>query len=123
MIKNFTDLDVWKEAHILTLQIYKITKDFPKDEMFGLTSQIRRAVISIESNIAEGFSRYYFKDRLKFYFQSRGSLSEVQSQLLTSKDLEYLNKTKFDEIFIQTEKVEVILGGLIRSTKKLSGGK
>lgn len=123
MIKNFTDLDAWKEAHILTLQIYKITKEFPKDEMFGLVSQIRRAVVSIESNIAEGFSRYHFKDRLKFYFQSRGSLSEVQSQLITSKDLEYLAKAKFDSILIQIEKVGVILGGLIRSTEKLSGGK
>ncbi len=123
MIKNFTDLDAWKESHILTLQIYKITKEFPKDETFGLISQIRRAVVSIESNMAEGFARYHFKDRLKFYFQSRGSLSEVQSQLITSKDLKYLIKSKFDRIFIQSEKVGVILGGLIRSTEKLSRDK
>ncbi len=66
MIKNFTDLDVWKEAHKLTLLVYKETKTFPKDEMFGLVSQIRRAVVSIESCIAEGFARYHYKDRLNF---------------------------------------------------------
>lgn len=120
MIKNFTDLEAWKEAHKLTLLIYKVTKSFPKEEMFGLISQIRRAVISIESNIAEGFARFHYKDRLNFYFQARGSVSEVESQLITSKDLGYLKESKFKEIFNQAEKVGKILGGLIRSTENLS---
>lgn len=120
MIKNFTDLETWKEAHKLTLKIYKVTKYFPKEEMFGLISQIRRAVISIESNIAEGFARFHYKDRLNFYFQARGSVSEVESQLITSKDLGFLNEVEFNEIFDQSEKVGMILSGLIRSTEKLS---
>lgn len=120
MIKKFTDLEVWKEAHKLTLFIYKITKDFPKEEMFGLTSQIRRASVSIESCIAEGFSRYHFKDRLNFYYDSRGSLSEVQSQLITVKDLNYINEKDFNEGFAQAEITGRILAGLIRSTDNLS---
>lgn len=120
MIKNFTDLEAWKEAHKLTLLIYKITNSFPKEEMFGLISQIRRAVISIESNIAEGFARFHYKDRLNFYFQARGSVSEVESQLITSKDLGYIKGKEFREILEQAEKVGRILSGLIRSTENLS---
>jgi len=120
IIKRFTDLDVWKESHKLTLSVYKYTKDFPRSETFGLTSQLRRAVVSIESCIAEGFSRYHYKDRLNFYYDSRGSIAEVQTQTITSYDLNYLTKTSFDEILKQSEKVAVILGGLIRSTEKLT---
>ncbi len=120
IIKKFTDLEVWKESHKLTLQIYRVTKDFPKEESFGLTSQIRRASVSIESCIAEGFSRYHFKDRLNFYYDSRGSLSEVQGQLIIAKDVSYINEKDFNEIFTQTEVVSRILAGLIRSTNNLS---
>ena len=123
MIKNFTDLEVWKEAHELTLLIYRITKSFPKDETFGLIPQIKRATISIESNIAEGFARYHYKDRLNFYYNSRGSISEVESQLITSKDLGYLKEDGFKKIFEQAEKIGRILNGLIRSTEDLSRSK
>jgi len=119
-IERFTDLDVWKEAHKLTLLIYKYTKDFPKSEIFGLISQLRRAAISIESCIAEGFSRYHYKDRLNFYYDSRGSIAEVQTQTITSHDLEYFTENMFSEIMDQSEKVAIILGGLIRSTLKLT---
>ncbi len=113
-------MEAWQEAHRLTLLIYKTTKIFPKDETFGLISQIRRAVISIESNIAEGFARFHYKDRLNFYFQARGSVSEVESQSITSKDLGYLKEVEFKELFNQSEKVGMILSGLIRSTENLS---
>ena len=86
-INKFTDLEVWKSAHNLTLGIYQITNSFPKSEVYGLTSQIRRAAVSVESCVAEGFSRYHYKDRLRFYYDARGSISEVQSQLITAKDL------------------------------------
>lgn len=119
-ITKFTDLKVWAEAHKLTLLLYKYTKAFPKSETFGLTSQLRRAVISIESCIAEGFSRYHFRDRLVFYYDARGSIGEVQSQTITAKDLGYLNKFKFEKVWSQSETVAVILGGLIRSTERLS---
>lgn len=120
IIRKFYDLEAWKEAHKLTLLVYKYTKNFPKSETFGLRSQLRRAVISIESCIAEGFSRYHYKDRLNFYYDSRASLAEVQSQSITSKDLKYLTKYQFEKIFEQSEKVGIILGGLIRKTEQLS---
>jgi len=123
MIKNFTDLEAWKESHKLTLLIYKTTKNFPKEEMFGLISQIRRAVISIESNIAEGFARFHYKDRLNFYFQARGSIGEVESQSITAKDLGYLTGVEFEQIYNQAEKAGIILSGLIRSTESLSSKK
>ena len=119
-ISKFTDLDAWKEAHNLTLLAYKITTKFPKEEIFGLTSQIRRACVSVESCIAEGFNRFHYKERLNFYFDARGSLGEVETQGRIAKDVGYITETEFDKIFLQTEKVGVILGGLIRSTEKLS---
>jgi len=119
-IKKFTDLEVWKEAHNLTLQIYKITKNFPKEEQYGLTSQIRRAAISVESCIAEGFSRFHYKDRAKFYYNSRGSLSEVETQLRIAKDLSFIKEKEFFELLPNIEKVGIILGGLIRATERLS---
>jgi four helix bundle protein len=120
MIKNFTDLEVWKEAHKLTLLIYKTTKTYPKEETFGLISQIRRSAVSVESCIAEGFARFHYKDRLNFYYQSRGSISEIESQLITSKDLRYIKESEFELIFNQAEKTGRVLSGLIRSTENLS---
>ena len=123
VIKKFTDLDAWKEAHKLTLLVYRHTKNFPNSETFGLTSQLRRAAVSIESCIAEGFSRFHYKDRLNFYYDARGSIAEVQSQSMTSRDLKYLSNKDFEELSRQSEKAAVILGGLIRSTEKLAGRK
>lgn len=119
-INKFTDLEEWKEAHKLTLLIYKISNTFPKTEIYELTSQIRRAVVSIESCIAEGFCRYHYKDRLNFYYDARGSVGEVQSQIIDAKDLSFISEKEFEEIFNQAEKVGLILGGLIRSTESLS---
>jgi four helix bundle protein len=116
-ISRFTDLIAWQEAHKLTLLIYKISEEFPNSEKYNLTSQIRRAVVSIESCLAEGFCRYHYKDRLQFYYESRGSLGEVQSQMMDAKDLRFLDEKIYKEVIIQTEKVNVILGGLIRQTQ------
>jgi len=120
LIQKFTDLEVWKNSHELTIFIYKITKSFPKEEVFGITSQIRRASVSIESNIAEGFSRFHFKDRLNFYYQSRGSASEVQTQLLIVKDLKYISAEDFKKAFDLAQKVLIILSGLIKSTENMT---
>src|SRR3989344_5600554 len=113
-INKFTDLEVWKSAHNLTLGIYQITNSFPKSEVYGLTSQIRRAAVSVESCVAEGFSRYHYKDRLRFYYDARGSISEVQSQLITAKDLRFIKEKDFLDMFNQAEKTGIILSGLIR---------
>lgn len=119
-IVKFTDLDAWQEAHKLTLLVYKITSEFPKAELYGLISQLRRAAVSVEACIAEGFSRFHYKDRLNFYYDSRGSLGEVESELIDAKDLEFIAQNDFEEIIGQIEKTGKILGGLIRSTEKLS---
>lgn len=119
VIQRFTDLNAWQEAHQFLLQVYKATKKFPPDERYGLTDQIRRAILSVESNIAEGFRRYHYKERTKFYYDARGSLAEVQTQLITAKDLGYLNG-EFEELWHQSEIVDRLLNGLINSTKKRS---
>ncbi|MEQ1561339.1 MAG: four helix bundle protein [Nitrospira sp.] len=92
-IKTFYDLRVWQESHTLVIMVYKITKLFPKEELFGLTNQLRRACVSITSNISEGFGRRTVKDKIHFYTMAIGSLNEVQNQLFISKDLNYLKET------------------------------
>jgi len=120
IIGSFRELIAWQEAHRLTLMIYKITEQFPKTEIYNLVSQLRRAAVSVESCIAEGFHRYHYKDRLVFFYDSRGSLGEIQSQLTDALDLKYIDKTKYDELIDQTEKTSRILGGLIHQTQSLS---
>ncbi|MES2416642.1 MAG: four helix bundle protein [Bacteroidota bacterium] len=89
--KSYTDLDVWKEARILTNEIYAITRDFPKEEQFGLTNQMRRCAVSILSNIAEGCGRNYPKDSIQFYYVTSGSIYELETQIYIAFDQQYLN--------------------------------
>lgn len=119
-IKSFTDLIAWQQGHKLVLMVYKITKEFPKDEQFGLTSQMRRCAVSITSNIAEGFSRQSNKEKVQFYSIAHGSLTELQNQLLIAKDIELINKDVFNdiaEVAVQTHK---LISGLIKSSKYLN---
>lgn len=116
-IKSFTDLDAWKEAHKLVIMIYKITKSFPKEEIFGLTNQMRRSVISVTSNIAEGFSRQSYKDKIQFYSVALGSLTELQSQALAAKDIGFTTQNDFPKVIDQSVIVHKILSGLIKSSK------
>lgn len=116
-IKSFTDLEAWKESHKLVLMIYEITKEFPKDEMFGLTSQLRRAAVSIVSNIAEGFTRESSKEKARFYFISKSSNTEVQSQLLVARDLRYVKEEVFNNIAKQSIKANKLISGLIKYCK------
>jgi len=116
-IKSFTDLYAWKEGHKLVLMVYKITKDFPREELFSLTNQIRRAVVSITSNIAEGFSRISYKEKCQFYAVALGSLTELQNQFLIAKDIGYLNQSKFNNFVSQTVIVHKLLNGLIKKSR------
>jgi len=86
-MSDYEKLEVWKTAHKLTLEIYMLTKKLPKEELFGLLSQIRRAAISVESNLAEGESRYSKADKIKFFIEARSSGAEVETQLLIISDL------------------------------------
>lgn len=116
-IKSFTDLNAWKEGHKLVLLIYKITKIFPKEEIFGLTSQMRRCAVSITSNIAEGFSRQSYKEKTQFYAISLGSVTELQNQLLVAKDTGILDPKTFTKLAEQSVIVHKIINGLIRKSK------
>lgn len=118
-ITSFTKIKTWQEGHKLVLQIYKLTKQFPKDEQFILTSQILRAVISITSNIAEGFARSGKKEKKQFYYIAKGSLIEVQNQLLIAKDLQYISAEDFNTIAEQTVNVSKLLYGLTKGIEKL----
>lgn len=114
-IKNFTDLTTWQESHALALGIYKITEKFPSEEKFGLISQIRRSVVSISSNIAEGFGRRTLNDKKHFYDMAIGSLYEVQNQLILSKDLSFISKETFDQLWEKSLITNRLLNGLIKS--------
>lgn len=113
-IISFTDLNAWKEGHKLVLIVYGATKDFPQKETFGLTNQMRRAVVSVTSNVAEGFSRMSVNDKYHFYSMAHGSLMELQNQLLIARDVQYLQEIKFDEIIRQTIVVSKLISGLKR---------
>ncbi|MBU4298422.1 four helix bundle protein [Patescibacteria group bacterium] len=118
-IKSFTDLRTWQEAHKLVLMVYEITKKFPREELFGLTNQMRRAAVSITSNIAEGFSRQSYKEKVQFYSISQGSNTELQNQLLVAKDVGYLELEEFDKIAKQSIEVHKLLNGLIKKSKAI----
>ena len=111
--ERFEDLEVWKKAHKLVLGIYKLTRDFPKEEKFGLVSQMRRAVVSIPANLAEGFKKRTLKDKSNFYNIAQGSLEELRYYLILAKDLNYL--TDYQELNNATEEISRMLYGLIRS--------
>jgi len=119
-IKSFTDLNAWKEGHKLVLMVYRETKTFPKEERFSLTDQIRRAVVSVTSNVAEGFSRNSSKEKAKFFNTAIASLTEVQNQLLIARDLAYFTKEKFNQIAGQTVIVNKLLTGLVKSAKLMN---
>lgn len=114
-IESFTDLNVWKEGHKLAIMIYEITKSFPKEETYSLIDQMKRCSISITSNIAEGFSRQGKKEKIQFYFMSKGSLTELQNQLLLARDIGFLKQKDFKIAAEQTVLVHKLINGFIRT--------
>jgi len=119
-IKTFYDLFVWQKAHQLVLAVYKTTKDFPSQERFVLVSQIRRAVISVASNIVEGFSRLSVKESLHFYNIAKASLEEVKYQILIARDLNYLTEESYQKILTLAEEVSKMLSRWVQSQIKNS---
>lgn len=118
-IKSFTDLEAWRVGHRIVLDIYKITAKFPKEEIFGLTNQLRRAAISFTSNIAEGFSRNSYREKTQFYSVALGSLTEMQSQLLAARDIHYLSPKDFERVAEKTVEANKITNGLIKKSRSL----
>lgn len=117
-IQNFTDIDAWKYAHALYIAVYEVSREFPKEELFGLTSQIRRAALSVSSNIAEGFGRRTDADKTHFYSISRGSLFEVQNQLYAARDIGILDKESCLSLLEKSLVTQRVLIGLIKSTSE-----
>lgn len=116
-IKDFTELTVWQRGHALVLEIYRFTKQFPSSETYGLTSQLRRAAVSVTANISEGFERYHYLDKIRFYHQSRGSLAEIHNVLILAKDLNLLDSKICDVAAQEVIEVRKLLNGLIRSQR------
>ena len=116
-ITSFTDLLAWQEAHKLSLTVYKLSNGFPASEQFGLSSQLRRAVVSVTSNIAEGFGRSSQADKEHFYTMATGSLYEAKSQLILAKDLGFMDSDEFTAIAETANKAHKLLNGLLRTHK------
>jgi len=117
---EYVDLEVWKEARSLVGSVYLITKNFPKQELYGLTSQMQRAAVSIPSNIAEGCGRKTPLDTIRFLHISRGSLYELETQLYLAMDLKYINKEESEFLFPQVMKCKKLLNGFINYYKGLN---
>ena len=98
MAYSFENIIAWQKAHAFVLFVYRVTRHFPKDEIFGLTSQFRRAAVSIEANIAEGYKKLSKADKLRFFNISQGSLEECRDYIILSRDLDYISQIEFEEL-------------------------
>lgn len=117
MARTHKDLEVWQKAIIFVTEIYKITEAFPKSEIYGLTSQIRRASVSIPSNIAEGASRNHVKEFTQFLYVALGSTSEIETQLIIATNLNYIEIKTQEELLTKLNSIARMIQGLIKSLK------
>ena len=118
MGESYRELIVWQKAILLVTEIYQATRQFPRDELYGLTSQLRRAAVSVPSNIAEGQARFSRKEFHHFLSQARGSLVEIETQLIIAQNLGYLPTQQSEPLLAQTAELGRILNGLIASIKR-----
>ena len=116
-IRAFTDLKVWQEAHTLAVLVYEMTEKLPAKETYALGDQMRRATSSVTSNIAEGFGRRSFKEKIQFYYLAQGSLSELKSQIFLAKDVSYIGGESFKNLMDQSDTAHRLLRGLITKSK------
>lgn len=115
MLKSYKDLKTWQKSYELCLEVYKITKGFPKEEIYGLTSQIRRAAVSVPCNIAEGYGRKTTPEYIRSLYIAYGSTCELETQILLSGDLGYIGTEKLEEVRDEVGEVERMLKGLMKS--------
>ncbi len=116
-VRSYRDLIAWQKGMALVVEIYKVTSQFPKEEMYGLVSQMRRAAVSIPSNIAEGQGRGSTGEFVLFLGHARGSLYEVETQILAAKTIGFIQNDKADELLGKTAEVGRVLNGLIASLR------
>ena len=114
---KYTELDVWISSRELVKLVYQLTKAYPKEELYSLTNQIRRSVVSIPSNIAEGCGRQSSKETIQFLFISRGSLYELETQLYLSKDLDYISQQELEKILDKIISCKKLINGFINYFK------
>jgi four helix bundle protein len=112
--KTFEDVEIWQKAHQWVLSIYRLTEDFPKHELFGLTSQLRRAAVSVPANFAEGFKKMGLNDKLRFYNIAQGSLEECRYYLILANDLHYGDVS---DLRVEIEAISKMLEAYMRSIR------
>jgi len=117
-IRDFQDLEVWQLGKQIVLITYRLTESFPASEAYGLTSQMRRATVSVPANVAEGFGRYHYMDRVKFFLNARGSLNELKSHLLIARELELVHNEPAGAMCERLETLSVKLNNLIAATRR-----
>ena len=106
---KFESVIAWQKAHQFVLLVYKLTRSFPEDERFGLTSQFRRAAVSIEANIAEGYKKISKNDKLRFFNISQGSIEECRDYILLARDLEFVTREQYDSLYLALEDASRLL--------------
>jgi len=120
MVKDYKELEVWQKGILLVLKVYELTKVFPKEERYALTDQIKRAAVSIPSNIAEGASRNTTKEFIQFLYIARGSASELETQIIIAKKLGYMNDE--ESLISDITIIRKMLNALITSLRKIVNG-
>ncbi len=120
-MRNFQSLMVWQRSHLLTLKVYRLTKQFPKEELYGLTSQIRRSAASVPTNIAEGSGRNSNAEMRKFLVISSGSLSELEYLLILSQELTYLPENTFKELINEITEIRKMIFAFVQSLPVIPG--
>lgn len=113
-IKNFKDLKVWQKGIEIVKDVYKLTQAFPKEEVYGLTSQIRRSAVSIPANIAEGFKRYHNKEQRQFLHVALGSSAELETHLIIAKELDLIDARDLDNVLSKLEYASKMISSLLR---------
>ena len=116
--KSFEEMPVWQKAHKLAVEIFHVSEHFPRKEDYGLTSQLRRAALSISANIAEAFGRFHYKDKLNFYYNSRGSAHETKSHLLYARDVSYIDVSIHDALDHKLSEVLLELNSVISTLRR-----
>jgi four helix bundle protein len=122
-MKDFKELKVWQKAHGLTVAIYSSSRSFPKDEIYGLTSQLRRAAVSVGANIAEGCGRRSDGEFVRFLQIARGSASEVEYHLLLGRDLKFLSETQYKDLEGKLVEIQRMLTSLVTAIQETAGSR
>jgi len=121
-LKSFRELRVWQESYALCLDLYRLTRGLPKEEKYGLSSQLRRAAVSIPSNIAEGYGRKTTQEYIQFLYIAYGSECELETQVQLCRDLEYITPDTFDKVYGRIKGVERMLKALVGAKRRGTGG-